>query len=446
MFHANGDIPAAKPEGISMRAATLPVAPETDRRRLPRAERRKAGTTVVRALGLGLAVTLLQILLACLFSGQADWPAAYQSLFQWDSGWYSTFVEHGYFSPPTLTRQDHGNVSFLPAYPLAASLLRRATGWTPCLSLLVTAQLAAWGFWTYLFLLLGRCRLPTPLAVLATLLIASHPAAFFLVAGYTESLFLCSLLGFLYWSDEGSGRGLCLAALHGLVLTATRLVGLPVVVYPLLRCRLDPSGPIPAGPWPRLRRYLPALATAAFASLGAGLFFLYCRCRFGQWDLFQKSQFAGWRASANHLAFFSWRTYCPEPPFLRDGFLNPVWFSQFAVPFTVLMAAVLLVLEYRRRGSPAGQGWRARAGWYACAALMFYISVCGNATTGMYSMVRYLLPIDVLLTLAVVHWLSQAHSGSRGPWFRYLMTTWIGISFLLQAWLTYRFTHAQWVA
>ena len=67
-------------------------------------------------------------------------------------------------------------------------------------------------------------------AIRAVILAGVFPFSFFFGMVYTESLFLCSLLGFVYWSDEGSGRGLLLAALHGFVMTSTRLVGLPVVV------------------------------------------------------------------------------------------------------------------------------------------------------------------------------------------------------------------------
>ncbi len=46
----------------------------------------------------------------------------------------------------------------------------------------------------------------------ARLAIAAHPTAFFLIAGYSESLFLMALLGFMYWSTaegrdgQSSGR------------------------------------------------------------------------------------------------------------------------------------------------------------------------------------------------------------------------------------------------
>ena len=400
---------------------------------------------VAWALGLGFVITLLQVFFACLLSGQPALRTAYGALFHWDSGFFASIVEGGYHSPPTLTFEDHGNVSFLPAYPLAASFVCGVTGWTTGLCLLATAQLAAWGFWTYVLLLFRRWGVCGSLAVLGALLIASHPAAFYLVAGYSEALFLFSLLGFLYWSDEGSNRGLLLAAVHGFVMTATRVVGVPVVFYPVWRRWLGRPGSMSSGPWPRLRHDLPALAVAGFALLGTALFFLYCHCRFGHWDLYTRTRLVGWRASSDVLAFFSWRTYYPRPPLLRDGFLNPVWFNQFLVPFTLAVFATLVAVDYRQRRSTAVGGWEERAGWYLCAALLLYVSVCGDAPTGLYSMVRYLLPVCVPLALAVIHRLSRLPLACRRRW--YLVTLgWVGVSCLLQMWLTYRFTHGLYVS
>ncbi len=403
---------------------------------------------VFPSLGLGLVVVLLQVALACLLSGQSDLRQAYFRLFWWDSGWYASIVDRGYVSPPPLTRDDPGNVAFFPAYPLGAWLVKRASGWPTPLALLLTAQLSAWGFWTYLFLFFRRWGASPALTALGAALIASHPAAFYLVAAYTESLFLFSLLGFLYWSGEGSGRGLCLAALHGFVMTSTRFVGLPVVVYPMIHlwfnagpatagradCQSALRGATPARGW--VRRLLPALVTSAFAGLGTVFFLLYCHVRFGRWDLYITTSVVGWGTSANYLAFFSWRTYLPHPPFLRDGFLNPIWFNQFLVPFTLVLFAALIMLEYRRGRWHAqhgrATGWRLRAGFYACAALMYYVSVCGNSRVSMFSMVRFLLCVEVLLVLAVAHWLALAGPLSERPaWLRTLAGAWVVLGFVL---------------
>ncbi len=132
----------------------------------------------------------------------------------------------------------------------------RATGWPKEVATLAAAQLACWGFWTYVFLLFQRWRVPAKLAVLGCVLLVSRPAAFFLVAAYSEPLFLMSLLGFLYWSGAESRAAPFLAALHGFVLTATRISGLPIVVWPILYAWLNAlerrdAGGTPPGCWPR---------------------------------------------------------------------------------------------------------------------------------------------------------------------------------------------------
>jgi hypothetical protein len=156
-----------------------------------------------------------------------------------------------------------------------------------------------------------------------------------------------------------------------------------------------------------------------------------------------KTGVVGWGTSANYLAFFSWRTYWPRPPLLRGGFLSMIWFNQFLVPFTLALFAALFVMEYQSgRGRPES-GWRFRAGLYACAALMFYVSVCGNSGVAMYSMVRFVFSVGVLVTAAVIHWLSVA---GRRTSVRVLLASWVAVSIPLQCWFTYRFTHKLWVA
>src|SRR5260370_8432821 len=94
------------------------------------------------------------------------------------------------------------SVAFFPAYPAIAALFHYGFNIDTRTALLIVAQLAAWGFWSYFFLLCKRWNISAPLQVCGALLILTHPAAFFLIAGYSESLFLMALLGFIYWSSE----------------------------------------------------------------------------------------------------------------------------------------------------------------------------------------------------------------------------------------------------
>src|SRR5207302_3000051 len=80
-----------------------------------------------------------------------------------------------------------------------------------------------------------RWNLPSGWQLLGALAILAHPAAFFLVAGYSESLFLMGLLGFLFWSGTEARGARILAAIHGIVMSATRIVGLPCALAPLVK-------------------------------------------------------------------------------------------------------------------------------------------------------------------------------------------------------------------
>ena len=99
-------------------------------------------------------------------------------------------------------------VGFFPGYPLSVRVVARATGLPAEAATLAAAQLACVGFWAYVLLWLRRGGVSVPLALATVLLLAAHPSAFFLAAGYSESLFLCATLGFFYWSAvRGPGAG-----------------------------------------------------------------------------------------------------------------------------------------------------------------------------------------------------------------------------------------------
>src|SRR5205809_298047 len=156
----------------------------------------------LKPLLAGLVLTLLQLVMAvCLLA--PDGPASYRysTLIQADSYWFMNIVDRGYHTIVPLI--DHkamevSNVAFFPAYPTIAALFHYGLNIDTGTALLIVAQLAAWGFWSYFFLFCTRWNISPALQICGALLILAHPAAFFLIAGYSESLFLMSLLGFIY--------------------------------------------------------------------------------------------------------------------------------------------------------------------------------------------------------------------------------------------------------
>ena len=93
------------------------------------------------------------------------------------------------------------NVAFFPAYPAIAAVLHHLFHLSLYKALLITAQIAAFGFWSYFFLFCDRWKVSPVLQFFGALAILAHPTAFFLVAGYSESLFMMALFGFMYWSN-----------------------------------------------------------------------------------------------------------------------------------------------------------------------------------------------------------------------------------------------------
>src|SRR5207249_7540302 len=156
-----------------------------------------------RPLAFGLVLTVAQLGIAIgLLAPEGPLSVRYSTLIQHDSYWFMNIVERGYQTivPPTDHKvMEISNVAFFPAYPAIAALLRYGLGLGTDNALLITAQAAALGFWSYFFLFCERWNISPALKFFGALSIVAHPAAFFLIAGYSESLFLMSLLGFIYW-------------------------------------------------------------------------------------------------------------------------------------------------------------------------------------------------------------------------------------------------------
>jgi hypothetical protein len=403
-------------------------------------------------VALGLLLTTAQVAVACALSGRSSLPDAYHALLAHDSYIYQQIAEVGYIAPDLEGQEKYDgtifnptlqtNIGLMPGYPLVVRFVGGLTGLPGPTALLLTAQLGCWAFWTYLLLFAQRWGLGTRLTGLALLLVAVHPALFFLVAGYPESLYLATLLGFLYWLERPGPSAGVLTAAHGFAMGATRLFGLPLAIYPLVRAWLRRKEGGPKG-W---RRWVGPLLLGGAVAAGGLLFFVYCHVRFGHWDMQMRVLRQGWGVWPQYLALFSPRIFHVNFPRTDHGFLDPDSFSRVLVPITLFTFLILLGLEgwLACRGRPTG--WRQRWGLYLCAALMFYVNVSGRASVKMMGMVRYDLSVYVLLVLCLVHMLTQAPVGRPRRVALVLLVLWCLCGLFLQLAFVYRFTHGLWVA
>jgi hypothetical protein len=419
---------------------------------LPAAVGPRPASKLLRALSLGLALTAMQVVIACALSGASGFRAAYCKLFCYDSWLYSSIADHGYVPPDPAALARAGdveaepelisNVGLMPGYPLVTRAVMAATGLQLEFALPLTAQLACWGAWTYLLLLAQRWRLSGRLTALCVLLVLAHPATFYLVVGYPESVFLTSLLGFLYWQDRPGRIAVALAAAHGLVMGATRLFGLPLALYPLLRAwlrRREGGG---------LRSWVAPMLLSGAAGLGGLVFFAYCQLCFGRWDMHMEALRLGWGVKPIYLALLSPRIWHVNFPRMTHGFIDPDSCSRLDAPLMLFTLLGLLALEaWLAWGGRAG-GWRQRWGFYFCAGLMYYINVSGRLSVNMLGMIRYDLTVYALLALCLAHLLANAAPlrGRLRTTALVLLLLWCLAGFVLQLGFVYRYTHAIWVA
>jgi hypothetical protein len=272
--------------------------------------------------------------------------------------------------------------------------------------------------------------------------LAAHPAAFFLTAGYSESLFLCAALGFLYWSGVGGRAGWLLAALHGVVMTATRIVGLPVATCPLLLALAALLGG--ERRWGDMLR---AGLLAGVASLGGLLFFAFCQWRYGRWDAYLYAQVAGWGVTPDYLALFKPSAYRAGLTFLLpDGTLRANALDRWVVPLTMLLFGALLLAELRLGWDTSSDRWRERAALLVAAGVMFYIAASGTAFSGFIGLLRYGYCAHVALVLTAAQLLGQVPGVRERPWRALLVLAPAAALAAVQVMLIWQFTRGQWVA
>ena len=414
-------------------------------------------SATARAIFSGFVVMFLQLFLAIVvLAPEGPFEYRYQTLVQHDSHWFGNIVDRGYETivPPLSHKvMEVSNTGFFPAYPLLAAALRYGLGLSTQNALLIVAQAAAWGFWTYVFLFCQRWGVSSSAQFLGALLIVTHPAAFFLVAAYSESLFLMALLGFIYWSSRETRSAKIVAVLHGVVMSSTRIVGLPCALLPLVKRFWE----ITARKAFDLRAVWQNYGSAALISFSAMLgglgFFAYCQLRWGHWDIYMLTQRLGWGIEPNYLAIFKPSSY----RWLLPALDNPTEASQMAMTLGGLVLLAMIACEFLSATGQTRPGERparkqtarsVRVAFYFAGFVLYFLSVAGVAGVGMESMLRYEFCVHAVLVLALLHYLAnvplRSRLGRAGAVTAIALISTAGLA--LESWYVWNFTRGNWVA
>jgi hypothetical protein len=279
-----------------------------------------------------LILVLVQLVLASGIAPGKTISEKLQSLHRWDSHWYSDIASRGYVSPvPPVAQGQESNVTHFPGYPLLIRATAAVTGAEGKWPALLASWLMAWLSWCYVFALFNRWKTPPLRQGLSIMLLAGFPTALFMVAAYSESLFMAAILGFVYWTGRPGAVGWALAALHGSTASATRIAGI-VLAFMIPRQWKKPQ----------------AWALNGVALSGLLLFFAYCSKKFGMWDIYLVRQRMGWGNEPRLSALALPASYAPR-------FSNWLDYNSFGKGMNAVLLALLLALtvalavKYKRR-------------------------------------------------------------------------------------------------
>jgi hypothetical protein len=412
-----------------------------------------------QALRFGLGVTAVQLAFTSIVTG-GNWAA----LAQWDVGIFAGIVDTGYHSviPPVAGRLDLANVSMFPGYVLWGAAFRYGLGLASGPALILASQVAAVGFWTTFGQMLRAFGLSARTTLVLAFAFLVQPATMYLVNGHSESFALWAEAGFVlsaelalrHWSSASTPQSVkrtlmwwALAALCGVAMTATRIVMVFFVAYPVLRALLaawlDARGSgAPLVTRATVARLGATLALAVVSLAGIVGFFVYCQLAIGKWDIYFDTERIGWGMTVDWAKVF-WPeqlvrfTASAKDPTGTGKLLTMV--TLVAGPFVLWGAARL---ERARM-------WAVPA--VVTAYLVLGATLVGRSGAGYYGMIRHLLPTLALLWPALGA-LAEARL-ARAPLSSQAAQRWIVAGAIvalllagLQAVYLYRYINGLWVA
>lgn len=228
----------------------------------------RIGLSVLALAGVALLPTLEPV-------GVPGW-AAHETTQGWhnlvtawerfDALWFLRIADSGY----SLTDQ---SAVFFPGYPLTIRFVSTLLGGHPLAAGLLVSHLATFGSFVLLYFLTAS-EWGERVARRTVLYLAIFPTSFFLLAPYSEALFLFLVLLTFWAARRGRWE---LAGLGGIGASATRNIGvllvLPLLVEAYQRFRERGSG----------KELIRAIPWSLVAAGGAVAYLIFCQQFFGDW-------------------------------------------------------------------------------------------------------------------------------------------------------------------
>ena len=179
---------------------------------------------------VAVLLTCIQVAIAMSYSSGSKISERYLALRNWDARGYERIASEGYVWNAKMTEAD---VVWYPGHPIVIRIIQYLTHSSWRFSTLLASQVACVLFWTYFLLFLRRFIIPFYLQILSVTAVLFYPTSFYLISGYSEALFLGSILGMLYWMHDEGKYSLALAIAFAFIVSSTRITAIALIPLPL---------------------------------------------------------------------------------------------------------------------------------------------------------------------------------------------------------------------
>lgn len=375
----------------------------------------------------------IQLFLILLISPEKNLLQAWLALAShWDSEWYEAIAKFGYINidGPLHSGLQNANVVFFPGYPYLARACILLFEVDAKIALLLVSQTATLFFWCLFFYILRQVKWYEQLY--AALLIMTFPTSWFLFTGYSESFFILTCCLMLWLAME---KRWIFSGVSGALMTATRIIGIPVLIAPLLSTIVIKSSQLisllrnlPQEEsrskyrnkhfFSNIQAYSPPTLMAILGSLGCLGFLALCAIHFGSWHLYFDMERIGWKGTADPLFLFKLPTWLPPPfgyhidlaPPLPNAYahvfifkcfrLAAYTFSETLVPVFLWISILFSICLFKKTHHLDHKSLT----WYFGAVLLFLFTCFSLSTRHYESMSRCLYPVWILLIISdVIH-------------------------------------------
>ncbi len=259
-------------------------------------------------------------------------PAALKAFANWDSGWYLSIAQNGYYFIDQTT-----NAVFFPVYPLLMRYVALLTGWDYLMAGIIISQLALIIAIIYLYKLV-KLDYSANIAFTSVIFLLIFPTAIFFNFVYTEALFICLVITAFYYARQNKWA---LVGILGFFISLTKPWGIALLLPLLVEYYQSKNLTI--------KKTQADIGYLFLLPLGLLLFMQFLKIKFGSYFIFMSGQKI-WHADNTYNFWLTFKNYFNNIfVFISDNTAYQAAISLDLIFFIIgLLASIYIFIKIRK--------------------------------------------------------------------------------------------------